>query len=176
MFRKILAAVSGIILLFCLVVFLMPSEFKISRSEKIKAAPFVVFANVNNFHSWADWSPWAKLDSSMSVAFEGAEMGQGAIYKWKGNDQVGEGRMTITESNSNEKVVINLEFLKPFQATNLTEFNFSLDGDLVFVEWSMSGHRSFIEKVFNIFFNLDKIVGADFEKGLASLKNISESR
>ena len=135
----------------------------------------VVFAEVNDLHKWADWSPWAKLDPTMKQTYEGAAAGTGAIYSWAGNKDVGEGRMTITESRSNELIRIKLEFLKPFAAVNITEFAFTPEGDQTAVSWTMTGTNNFMAKAFCMFMNMDKMVGGDFEKGLAQLKVAAEA-
>ena len=175
MFRKLLIVLFVFITLFAIVVAFQPEDFKITRSQQINAPAFLVFAKVNVLQSWQDWSPWAKLDPNVKNTYEGPEFGVGAIFHWAGNSDVGEGRMTITESTNNELVRIKLEFLKPFQATNDTEFVFSTDGTATTVTWSMSGKRSFMEKAFNLLFNMESIVGADFEKGLSAMKASAES-
>jgi hypothetical protein len=134
------------------------------------------FAQVNDFHNWDGWSPWAKLDPTMKQTYEGAPAGTGAIYTWVGNKQVGEGRMTITESRPNEFVRINLEFMRPFKATNTAEFSFKPDGQNTTVTWSMTGSKNFIFKAMGLFMSMDKMVGKDFEKGLAGMKEIVESK
>ena len=152
-----------------------PSEFLIVRSRTLAAPPEVVHAYVNDFHKWVEWSPWEKIDPAMKREYSGAPAGAGASYSWLGNDEVGEGRMTITESRAPESVVIRLEFLKPFPATNTAEF-FILDGGLgTEVTWSMTGHNNFLAKAFGLFMNMDKRVGGDFEKGLAELDAVTAS-
>jgi hypothetical protein len=141
----------------------------------ISAPAPVVFAQVNDLHRWENWSPWAKLDPNMKVAHEGPPAGKGAVYSWAGNSKVGEGRMTIIESRPNELVRINLEFIKPFAATNITEFTFKPEGNGTAVSWSMSGENNFLSKAVCLFMNMDKMVGGDFEKGLAALKSVSEA-
>ena len=150
-----------------------PSEFLIVRSRTLAAPPEVVHAYVNDFHKWIEWSPWEKVDPALIREYSGAPVGAGASYHWLGNDQVGEGRMTITESRAPESVIIRLEFLKPFQATNTAEF-FIMHGGLgTEVTWSMTGHNSFMAKAFGLFVNLDKQVGGDFETGLAELDAVT---
>jgi len=135
----------------------------------------VVFAQVNDFHNWDAWSPWAKIDPAMKKTHEGAPAGTGAIYTWAGNDQVGEGRMTLTESRPNELVRIKLEFMKPFASTADTEFTFKPAGDQTAVTWSMAGEKNFMAKAFGLFMNMDKMIGDDFEKGLAQMKSVAEA-
>lgn len=146
-----------------------PSELRITRSRIVAAPPTAVHAYVNDFHNWPQWSPWEKLDPSMKREITGSPAGPGAVYYWSGNSEVGEGRMTITDSNPPQSVTIRLEFLKPFAATNMTQFELTPSGAGTQVTWSMTGHHNFISKAFGLFMNMDKIVGADFEKGLANL-------
>lgn len=152
-----------------------PDEFSLQRSATIPAPPEVAFALVNDFHNWGQWSPWDKLDPNQKTTFDGAPSGTGAKYAWVGNDDVGEGRMTIEESKPNELVRIKLEFIKPFEATNITTFHFKPEGEGVSVTWKMEGHNNFMSKAFDLFMNMDKMVGKDFEKGLASMKTAAEA-
>ena len=175
MIKKIVLALAAIVVVFVVIVALQPSEFRVTRSATIAAPPPAVFAQVNDFHKWDAWSPWAKLDPNMKKTHEGAPAGTGAIYSWSGNDQVGEGRMTLTESRPSELIRIKLEFMKPFAATNTTEFTFKPEGDQTMVTWSMFGTNDFIAKAFGLFMNMDKMVGGDFEKGLAQMKSVVET-
>jgi hypothetical protein len=154
---------------------LQPSAFTIKRSGSIDAPAADAFAQVNDFHHWDAWSPWAKLDPTMKQTYEGAPAGTGAVYSWNGNKQVGEGRMTITESKPNELIRIHLEFMRPFKATNPTEFTFAFDGKQTVVTWQMSGTKNFMFKLFGLVMNMDKMVGGQFEKGLASMKAVTEA-
>jgi hypothetical protein len=131
---------------------------------------------VNDFHNWNAWSPWAKIDPAMKQTYEGAPAGTGAIYSWNGDNKVGEGRMTLKESRPNELIRIKLEFMRPFKAINDAEFAFKPDGNQTMVTWSMSGRKNFMFKAFGLFMSMDKMVGGDFEKGLASMKSIVETR
>ena len=152
-----------------------PSEFRVKRSATIAAPPGVVFAQVNDFHKWEAWSPWAKRDPSMKQTYEGAAAGTGAVYSWAGNKNVGEGRMTITDTRPNEWIAIQIEFLKPFAATNTAKFTFKPEGDRTEVTWSMHGKNNFMAKAFGLFMNMDKMIGGDFEAGLKEMKTISEA-
>jgi len=172
---KILFGLAAVLLVFLVVVAFQPADFQVVRSTKISAPPPVVFTEVNDLHRWNAWSPWAKLDPAMKQTHEGAPAGSGAVYSWAGNSDVGEGRMTITESRPNELVRIKLEFLKPFAQTNTTEFTFKPEGPQTSVTWSMAGRKNFISKAVCMFMNMDKMVGGDFEKGLAALKSVAES-
>ncbi|HXV78384.1 MAG TPA: SRPBCC family protein [Candidatus Binatia bacterium] len=175
MLRKILIALAVIVVVFVIIVALQPSEFRIQRSATISARPPAVFAQVNDFHKWEAWSPWAKLDPAAKTTFEGPPAGTGAIFRWAGNNDVGEGSMTITESRPSDLIRIKLEFLKPFAATSTAEFTFKPEGNQTAVTWSMEGENNFIAKAFCLFMNMDKMVGGQFEKGLASMKSVVEA-
>jgi uncharacterized protein YndB with AHSA1/START domain len=151
-----------------------PTDFRITRSLKITAPAAVVFENVNNLRKWEAWSPWAKMDPLMKITYEGPEAGVGALHAWAGNREVGVGKMTITQSRPSELIVMRLDFKEPMQATNTAEFTFKSEGNQTLVTWTMSGQNGFIAKVFGVLFNIDAIVGGQFEKGLAQLKTISE--
>ncbi|MEK6210123.1 MAG: SRPBCC family protein [Pseudomonadota bacterium] len=129
---------------------------------------------MNDLHNWEAWSPWAKRDPQMKQNYEGAPAGTGAIYAWTGNKQVGEGRMTITESRPSDLIRIKLELFKPFAATNTAEFTFKPEGNQTAVTWSMTGQNNFIAKAVHLFMDMDKMVGKDFEAGLANLKTVTE--
>jgi hypothetical protein len=174
MFKKILIALAVIIFVLVIVVALQPSEFRISRTTTISAPAPVVFAQVNDFRNWEAWSPWAKLDPAMKKTYEGAPAGTGAISTWAGNNQVGEGRATITESRPSDLIRIKLEYVKPFAATNTAEFTFEPEGDHTAVTWSLFGDRNFVSKAIGLFMDMDTMVGGAFEKGLASLKSVAE--
>src|SRR5438309_2610819 len=120
----IVAVLAALIAAFVVFVAMQPSEFRVVRSATVPAPPSEVFAQVNDFHNWDAWSPWAKLDPAAQNSFEGASCGSGAIFTWSGNKEVGEGRMTVTESRPDELIRIKLDFKRPFEATNTTEFTF----------------------------------------------------
>ena len=174
--KKVALVFAALLVIFLIVVALQPADYKITRSATISAPPSAVFAQVNDFHKWEAWSPWAKLDPSVKNTFEGSPAGKGAIFKWVGNDKVGEGQMTVTDSKPDEQILIDLHFIKPFESSCLTEFTFKPDGDKTNVTWTMSGHNGFISKAFCLFMNMDKMVGGDFEKGLASMKTVAEAK
>ena len=153
-----------------------PESYRVARSTTIAAPAADVFALVNDFHNWDDWSPWAKLDPAMKKTYDGASTGVGAGYYWIGDDKVGEGRMTITESQPNEKVGIKLEFLKPFAAVNATDFTIKPEGNGVTVNWTMTGHNDLMGKAASLFMDMEKMIGGDFEKGLAQMKARAESK
>lgn len=174
MLKTILIAIAVIIIMLVVVVAIQPSEFRITRTATISAPALAVFAQVNDFHNWEAWSPWAKLDPAMKKTYEGAPAGTGAIYTWAGNNQVGEGRTTITESRPSDLIKMELEFVMPFAATNTVEFTFKPEGDQTAVTWSMAGKNNFMGKAVGLFMDMDTMVGGDFEKGLASLKSVTE--
>lgn len=165
----VLAVLSGIIAL-------QPAEFRVVRSASIATPPERVFAAVNNFHQWRAWSPWEELDPNMKRTFDGPAAGTGSKYGWAGNDDVGEGGMTILESKPNELIRIRLEFIKPFASEATTEFVFKPEGGGTRVDWIMSGNNGFISKAFCLFMGgMDRMVGPDFEKGLAKMKSVAEA-
>lgn len=167
----LIAAVAGL----ATYIALQPSEFRITRSATIVAPPATVFEQVNDFHKWEAWSPWAKLDPNAEAKFEGAPAGQGAVFKWSGNSEVGAGTMTLTESRPAELVRINLEFVKPMAGNSTAEFTFVPQGDRTTVTWSMFGQNSFLSRAICLVMNQDKMVGGYFEKGLANLKAVAEA-
>lgn len=151
-----------------------PDSFEVSRSTVISAPPAVVYSFVEDLHRHGAWSPWDKLDPNMKRTFSGAEHGEGSVYEWSGNDDVGAGRMTIVATRPNEQVDVRLEFLKPFEATNATSWHIAPASDGSKVVWSMSGPNNFVSKIMCVFADMDKMIGKDFEKGLDSLKHVSE--
>lgn len=158
------------------VVALQPAEFRIERTGTINAPAEVVFAQVNDFHNWDAWSPWAKLDPNATNTFEGPSAGKGAVFAWSGKDKVGEGRMTITESRPHELIRINLAFKRPFESACTVEFTFQSAGGQTNVTWVMHGQNDFMGKAVGLCMNMDQCVGGDFEKGLANLKARAEAK
>jgi Polyketide cyclase / dehydrase and lipid transport len=151
-----------------------PDSFRIERSISIKAPPEKVFGLINDFQKWALWSPWDKKDPAMKRNLSGAAQGTGAIYTWEGNKDVGTGRMEIMESKASSKVSIKLNFMKPFEAQNTSEFSLNPKGEQTEVVWAMYGPQPFIAKLMSLFFNMEKMVGPDFEQGLAAMKSTAE--
>jgi len=146
-----------------------PAEFRISRSRTIATPPPVAHAYVNDFHKWPEWSPWEKLDPALTREHSGAPAGPGAVYAWSGNNKVGQGRMTVTDSRPPHSVTIRLEFMRPWTATNTTQFDFAPSGSGTNVTWAMTGNKNFMAKAFSVFMSMDKVVGRDFERGLENL-------
>ena len=152
-----------------------PDSFAIERSIQIQAPPEAIFPMINDLHLWEKWSPWDKMDPAMKRSYTGSEMGTGAIYEWEGNKKVGKGRMEIVESNAPNNIGIKLDFISPFEAHNMTEFIIeSADNVTTTVTWKMTGPNPFMSKLMQTFMDMDKMIGKDFETGLASLKALSE--
>jgi hypothetical protein len=152
-----------------------PGIFRVQRSIDIKAPPEKIFGLINDFHDFVSWSPYEKLDPAMKKTYSGAASGTGAVYAWEGNSKAGVGRMEITQSSPPSKVTANLDFLKPFKAHNIVEFTLQPAGGSTNVTWAMHGPLSYMAKVMHMVFNMDRMVGKDFETGLASLKTLAEA-
>jgi len=159
---------------FCTYIAMLPNEYQVKRSTTVHNDHTVVFGHVNDFHKWDNWSPWAKLDPNSKVTFSGPDAGEGAHFTWNGNDEVGEGDMTIVSSQPHESIGIKLHFVRPMEDTADVKFTFDPTDDGTVVTWTMSGKHNFVSKFFCFFMNMDKMIGGDFEKGLASLKQVAE--
>lgn len=175
MLKKVGLGLVVVVVAFAGFVATRPSTFRVERSMEIAAPADAVFPFVNDFHQWDAWSPWEKLDPAMKKTFEGPGAGAGAIYAWTGNDEVGKGRMTITDSRPHERVGIKLEFIEPWPATSDIELMFVPTAKGVKVTWVMTGNNDFMAKAMTVFMNMDSMVGGDFEKGLAQLKSLGEA-
>jgi len=153
-----------------------PDTFSVRRAAVVKAPPEKIFPLINDFHQWGSWSPWEGKDPAMKRTYSGATSGKGAVYAWEGNKNVGTGRMEILDASSPSKIVIKLDFLKPFEAHNTAEFTMSPQGDAATtnVNWVMHGPAPFMSKVMQVFMNIDRMVGKDFEAGLSNLKRVTE--
>ena len=176
MFKKLGIGLLGVLVGLIALIASRPADFRLERKTKIDAPVAVTFGLVNDFHSWDVWSPWAKIDPAMKVTHSGPERGQGAVYEWTGNSEVGQGRMEILSARENEEVKIDLHFIAPFEAKNLTTFTFVPQGNGVEVIWAMAGTNNFMAKAFDLFVGMEKQVGPDFEKGLAQLKQAAEQK
>jgi uncharacterized protein YndB with AHSA1/START domain len=172
----ILISVAVVVVVLVIIISLQPTDFAITRSATIAAPAANVFAQVNDFHNWQAWSPWAKLDPAARNSFDGAPAGTGAVFAWDGNKKVGAGRMRIDQSQPNELIRMTINFLRPFKATNQTEFTFKPAGDGTTIAWTMTGKKNFMSKAFCLFANMDKMVGGDFEKGLVAIKGVVEGK
>jgi hypothetical protein len=153
---------------------LKPDHFRVLRSASIDAPPERIFPLINDFHRWGAWSPYEHKDPDMKRTFSGAASGRGAIYEWAGNSNIGSGRMEIVESSAPSKVAIRLDFLKPFEAHNMATFTLEPAGGATKVTWIMDGPTPFVGKIMHVFINMDRMVGTDFEAGLANLKTAAE--
>jgi Polyketide cyclase / dehydrase and lipid transport len=179
MLLTIAIAVVIVLLIAALLIFAStrPHAFRVERSIAITAAPERVFALVDDFHNWASWSPWEHLDPSMKKTYSGSPSGPGAVYEWQGNSKAGKGRMEITSSMVPSFVNIKLDFLKPFESHNTTSFSVArAAAGTTHVSWTMQGACPFIMKVMGIFVSMDKMIGKDFDKGLANLKSAAEAQ
>jgi len=176
MLKKILIALAALVLIFVVVVALQPSEFQMDRSTTIAAPQADVFAQVNDFHKWDAWSPWAKLDPQAKVTFEGPPEGEGTVMTWSGNSEVGEGKMTLTESRPNELVKTRVDMVKPFEGTSTSEFTFKPEGDQTAVTWSVAAHHNFMEKALCLVMGGKTMMSDLMEKGLAQMKSVVESK
>lgn len=175
MLKKILIGVVVLIGVLLVAIVTRPAEYSVERSTTIAAPPTVPFELVNDFHHWERWSPWEKLDPGMDRVHTGSASGEGAKYSWAGNDDVGKGVMTIVSSRPPQAIDIDLEFIEPFASTTKTAFRFVETEGSTTVTWTMSGDNDFVGKAFSLFMDMDAMIGADFEEGLANLKALAES-
>jgi hypothetical protein len=176
MLKKILIALAVIVVAFLGYASMQPDEYRVERSAPMAAPAEVVFEQISDFRKWAAWSPWEGLDPKMQKTFEGPERGVGASYAWKGDDKVGSGKMTITKEDAPRELGIELEFLEPMASTADTTFTLtSQNSEQTQVTWAMAGKNNFMGKVFCVFMDMDKMIGADFEKGLAQLNAAAKS-
>ena len=151
-----------------------PDKFSVQRSAVINAPAEKVFPLIADFREWRKWSPWEDRDPALKRSYGGAERGKGATYAWEGNRNVGSGRMEILEANSPSLVQIQLDFLKPFEAHNIAEFTILPQGNATHLGWVMSGPAPFMSKVMQVFMSFDRMIGKDFEAGLARIKSNAE--
>ena len=151
-----------------------PGSFRVERSASIKALPEKIFPLINDLKAWTAWSPYEKKDPAMKRSLGGITTGTGATYEWEGNKNVGKGRMRIVEAAPPNKVLIKLDFIKPFEAHNTAEFTLAPKGDATLVTWAIYGPSAFVTKVMGLFLNMDTMIGRDFEAGLADLKAAAE--
>jgi uncharacterized protein YndB with AHSA1/START domain len=152
-----------------------PDTLRVQRAITVKAPAERIFPLVNDFHQWRTWSPYEHKDPELKRTYSGAESGKGAVYVWDGNNNVGSGRMEILETSVPSKIRIKLDFFKPFEGHNTAEFTMLPQGDATSVTWLMQGPARFVTRVMQVFINLDKMIGKDFEVGLANLKKLTET-
>ena len=174
MLKIVIIALAVVVVVFLIVVAMQPAQYRVARNAIVAVPAQAVFAQVNDFHKWEAWNPWGKIDPAMKHSYEGAPAGTGAIYSWVGNNEVGEGRMTITESRPSELIRINMEFFKPFAGKGIAEFTFKPAASQTEVTWSMTGEKNFMAKAIHLFIDMDKMIGGQFEKGLAQIKSLVE--
>src|SRR6185369_16712448 len=151
-----------------------PGTLRVQRSTSIKAPAETIFPLINDFHQWRSWSPYENKDPAMKRTYSGTERGRGAVYAWDGDKNVGSGRMEILDVSAPSKIVIKLDFFKPFEGHNTAEFTMLPQGDGTHVTWLMHGPANFMSRLIQVFMNLDNLIGKDFEAGLANLKTITE--
>ncbi len=175
MFMPILIGLAVLVVLFLIIVATRPSNFRVTRLAVIAAPPEQVFPHVNELRNWEAWNPWGKMDPNCKMTYDGPPAGVGASYAWAGNNKVGAGRNTITESRPNELVRFRLEFAKPMRATNTAEFMFQSEGGQTIVTWTMSGKHNFAGKLFGLIMDFDRMIGGQFETGLAQMKSLAEA-
>ncbi len=169
-FLVIAAAIAGVLVYAAM----QPDSFAVQRSITIAAPPERVHGLIDDFKRWSEWSPWEKLDPALKRTHTGAPSGKGAVYAWEGNKDVGSGRMEVTDSVAPGKVVIKLDFIQPFEAHNITEFNLTPQASGTQVTWKMQGPSPYVTKLMQVFVSMDKMVGKDFEVGLANMKAVAE--
>jgi len=173
--KKILIVLIALVLGFAVYVATRPATYHVERSGTVAAAPVAVYGEIADFHAWDAWSPWERIDPAMQKTFEGASAGVGAGYHWSGNDKVGEGRMTITEAVPARHVAIDLEFIKPFAGKSVTAFELEPAPEGTRVTWTMDGTNDFVGKALSVFMDMDRMIGTDFEKGLAALDSLARA-
>jgi carbon monoxide dehydrogenase subunit G len=174
MLKIILIAVVVLVIALLIFAATKPDSFQVQRTASIKAPPEKIFPLIDDFQNWGAWSPYENKDPAMKRTRSGAVNGKGAVYEWDGDKNVGKGRMEITESSPTSKIVIQLDFFKPFEAHNIAEFRLEPQGDSTKVTWAMHGPAPFISKLMQVFINFDNMIGKDFEQGLANLKTVAE--
>jgi hypothetical protein len=174
MLTYILIGLAAVVAVLLAVIATRPGEFRVSRAATMSAPPSAVFAQVNDFHKWEAWSPWAKMDPNCKNSFEGPTSGTGAIFRWDGDKNVGAGSMKIVDSRPSDLIRIQLDFIRPFAGTNNVEFRFEPQDKQTAVTWSMSGKNNFIGKAIGLFMDCEKMIGGFYDQGLASIKSIVE--
>jgi len=176
MLKKIAIGIAAAIAIVVAVIATRPATFRVARTADISAPPEVVFPLVNDFHQWPQWSPWEKIDPAMKRELSGPDAGVGATYAWTGNDNVGQGRMTILESKPSDLIRIKLEFFKPLEATNQATFSFQPVAGGTRVTWTMDGTNGFVGKAIGLLMDMDSMIGKSFEEGLTAMKSVAETQ
>lgn len=174
MFKKIVLVIVALVAIVLIIAVFKPGNFVVQRTATIQAPPEKIFPLINDYHNWPQWSPWEKIDPSMRRTFSGPSSGTGSVYEWDGNSKAGKGRMEIAESVPASKIAIKLDFIKPMETNNNVQFNLQPSGNSTTVTWTMSGPVGFPAKVMTVFISMDKMIGPDFETGLANMKAAAE--
>ena len=151
-----------------------PDTFRVQRAASIKAPPEKIFPFLNDLHNFASWSPYEKKDPAMKRTHSGAPSGKGAVYEWDGDRNVGAGRLAIANASPPSKLTLNLDMFRPLEAHNMVVFTLEPKGESTNVTWAMDGKVPYLAKIVHVFLNVDKMVGQDFEAGLANLKAVAE--
>ena len=175
MLKKILIVIAVLIAGWLVYAATQPNTFRVERTTLVNAPPGNIYPLIADFHRWTEWSPYEKLDPALKRTYSGADSGQGAIYAWDGNKDIGAGRMEITEVTPPNGIVIKLDFFRPFESSNVAEFTMTPEGNATRVAWAMHGPANYLSKLMGTLFDMDKMVGKDFETGLATLKSLAES-
>ncbi len=170
-----LGIIAGLIVLLLLIVAVRPAAFRVARSGLVRAAPDTAFAIINDFSQWAAWSPYEALDPAMTRTISTPSQGAGASYAWDGNAKAGQGTMTIRESAPPRLIAITLQFTRPFACTNQVRFEIEPSGDGSRVSWIMEGRHGFMGKAMSMFCDMDRMIGKDFEQGLANLDVVAHA-
>ena len=174
MWKIVLVVVAALVVGVLVVAAVRPDDFSVQRSASIQAPPEKIYPMLADFRQWPAWSPWEKLDPEMKRTLGGPASGPGATYAWQGSSKVGAGRMEIKEVTAPAQVRIQLNFIKPFEGHNVTDFTLVPRGDTTEVTWLMRGPAPFVSKLMGVFVDMDKMIGKDFETGLANLKAAAE--
>jgi uncharacterized protein YndB with AHSA1/START domain len=174
MFKTILLVLAVLIAGVLIFATTRPDTFTVQRSAAISAPPEKIFPLINDFKSWAGWSPYEKLDPAMQRTFSEPASGVGATYAWNSDGDAGAGSMKITDTTAPTKVALDLDFTKPMKTSNKVEFTLQPGPGGTQVTWAMHGPVPYVAKIMHLFFNMDKMIGGDFEKGLADLKAAAE--
>ncbi len=174
MFKKI--AIVAVVLIAAVLGFAAtkPDTFRVQRTTSMNAPPEKIFPLINDLHNWDSWSPYVKKDPAMKKTHSGAPSGKGAVYEWDGNNDVGKGRMQITDASAPNRISMSLDFEKPFKAHNIVDFSLEPKGSTTNVTWDMHGPAPFVSKIMQVFIDMDSMVGKDFEAGLVNLKALVE--
>jgi uncharacterized protein YndB with AHSA1/START domain len=176
--RKLIGIVAAVLLVAIAAILVLaamkPDTFRVERTASIKAPPEKIFPLISDFDNWGAWSPYEKKDPNMKRTRSGAANGKGAVYAWEGDKNVGKGRMEIAEASPPSKVSLKLDFERPFEAHNIVNFTMEPKGDATSVTWAMQGPVPYMAKIAHVIFNMDRMVGRDFEAGLANLKTLAE--